>query len=219
LSSSSLAAQLDETMNGGTAHARSLAAVPALIPEGFTPREVQVVHKLIGQVTAYREIFQQREMDEGYQAPWIDQLDTVLTGIGSAATSLRYSDDALIKTGGIDRDRLSRLVIGDISGILFARPDLSRSQRAELERIETRWTGIREHQMQRCAAQAFHQGTPGVIVMAVGADRAESVCESVKRGLVNALVIDGALADALLQRLTSAPEGERLGRSGRRRRT
>ncbi|MGH8059684.1 MAG: hypothetical protein ACREOH_21000, partial [Candidatus Entotheonellia bacterium] len=98
-SSSGLAAQLDETMNGSTAHARSLAAVPALIPEGFTSREVLVIHKLIGHVTAYREIFQWREVDEGQHAPWIDQLDTILTGLGSAETSLRYWDDALVRTG------------------------------------------------------------------------------------------------------------------------
>jgi len=202
-SSSSLAAQLDETLNGGTEHSRSLAAVPALIPEEFTPREVQVIRKLIGHVTAYREIFQPREADEGQQTPWIDQLDTILTGIGSAETSLKYWDDALVRTGGIDRDRLSRLVIGDICGILFARPDLSPSQQTELKRIEERWMGIREHQMQRCAAQALQQGTPGVIVVAVGADRAESVCESIKRGLVNTLVIDRALADALLQKMAA----------------
>ena len=59
---------------------------------------------------------------------------------------------------------------------------------AQAIRIEERWTGIREHQMQRCAEQALQQGTAGVIVVAVGADRAESVCESVKRGLVNTLV-------------------------------
>lgn len=205
-SSSSLAAQLDEMMNAGTQHSRSLAAVPALIPEGFTPREVQVIRKLIGHVTAYREIFQRREADEGQHAPWIDQLDTVLTGIGSAETSLRYWDDALVRTGGIDRDRLSRLVIGDICGILFARPNLSPSQQAELKRIEERWTGIREHQMKRCAEQALQQGTPGVIVVAVGADRAESVCESVKRGLINTLVIDCALADALLHKMGAGPQ-------------
>jgi DNA-binding transcriptional regulator LsrR (DeoR family) len=198
-SSSGLAAQLDEALNGGTEHSRPLAAVPALIPEEFTPREVQVIRRLIGHVTAYREIFQGREDTEGQQAPWIDQLDTILTGIGSAETSLRYWDDALVRTGGIDRDRLSGLVLGDISGVLFARPNLSPSQQAELTRIEERWTGIREPQMQRCAERAFHQGTPGVIVVAVGADRAESVCESIKRGLINTLVIDRALADALLQ--------------------
>jgi len=60
--------------------------------------------------------------------------------------------------------------------------------------------------MQRCAEQALQQGTAGVIVVAVGADRAESVCESVKRGLVNTLVIDRALADALLQKLASGPQ-------------
>ena len=55
--------------------------------------------------------------------------------------------------------------------------------------------------MRLCAAHAFQHGTPGVIVVAMGANRAESVCEGIKRGLINAVVMDRTLADALAQKL------------------
>ena len=54
--------------------------------------------------------------------------------------------------------------------------------------------------MRLCAAHAFQHGTPGVIVVAMGANRAESVCEGIKRGLINAVVMDRTLADALAQK-------------------
>jgi len=35
----------------------------------------------------------------------------------------------------------------------------------------------------------------------MGADRAESVCEGIKRGLINIVVMDRTLADALAQKI------------------
>ena len=55
--------------------------------------------------------------------------------------------------------------------------------------------------MHRCVAHAFQHGTPGVIVVAMGADRAESVCEGIKRGLINIVVMDRTLADTLAQKI------------------
>jgi len=59
--------------------------------------------------------------------------------------------------------------------------------------------GITEEKMQKCAENAFHNKTAGVIVVAIGANKAKSVYESMKRKLVNTLVIDLDLAEALLQ--------------------
>jgi len=199
-SSSSIAAQFDEIINGGTKHSLSLAAVPALIPRDFTQNKVQAIRELIARVTAYSSIFSKGiEKEKAQHEPWIDKLDTILTGISPAEYPLGYWRDALVTTGRIDRDQLSRFAVGDIGGILFARRDLSKSELVELEKINERWTGIREHQMKRCAAEASQNRTSGVVVVAVGENKAASICESIKRGLVNELVIDRDLAVALAQ--------------------
>jgi len=56
--------------------------------------------------------------------------------------------------------------------------------------------------LQRVAQQADRRKRPGVIVVALGADRAEIVGEAVRRGLINEPIIDRPLADALARTLS-----------------
>jgi hypothetical protein len=73
---------------------------------------------------------------------------------------------------------------------------------AKVKRINTQWTGIQREHVARCAERArASEGTPGVIVLAIGRAKAEAVIEAVNQSLVNHLLIDQDLADALVEDL------------------
>jgi DNA-binding transcriptional regulator LsrR (DeoR family) len=66
--------------------------------------------------------------------------------------------------------------------------------------INDRWAGVRLEHLARCARAATGgEGRAGVIVLAVGRSKAEVVLECVRGGLVNELIVDHDLAQALAQ--------------------
>jgi DNA-binding transcriptional regulator LsrR (DeoR family) len=66
--------------------------------------------------------------------------------------------------------------------------------------INDRWAGVRLEHLARCARAATGgAGRAGVIVLAVGRSKAEVVLECVRGGLVNELIVDHDLAQALAQ--------------------
>jgi DNA-binding transcriptional regulator LsrR (DeoR family) len=175
-------------------HSLSLAAVPALIPENFTPKEVKAIRKLINYVDAYHDIFGGQRKDETEQEPWIRRMDCILTSVGPRERPL---GDRLLKTAGIHKERLRELVIGDICGILIPRPGLSTAEDSEVERVTERWTGIKLGDLEDCARRASRSRGTGVIVIAIGKNKAAFIYEVVRRGLVNHLIVDQDLADRL----------------------
>jgi len=190
-SASAAAAQLDKIVNNDeTSHSPSLAGVFALIPREFDWKAVQIIRKAFGYLDGYRDIFQRER--------WIDKIDCVLTSVSADESPLTFGLlDLTRATGGPDRKRLHELVIGDICGIFIPRLGLRSPELAELKEIQKRWNGMTELQLKRCADNALQNGAPGVIVMAIGKNKAAMVYESVKRGLVNTLVIDDDLAEEL----------------------
>src|SRR5207253_198591 len=65
--------------------------------------------------------------------------------------------------------------------------------------INERWTGVRLEHIRRCAdATARDHSRAGVIVLAMGAAKAQITLECVRAGLITELVIDHDLATALL---------------------
>lgn len=201
-SASSLSSQLDSIMNGGTNHAYSLAAVPALIPRDFSLKEeVKTIHKLISHVEAYREIFGEPGQRETPRGALITQVDTILTSVGPAERTLGFGDDEFVKTAGINREELQRLVIGDIGGVLFSRPGLSALDQKAFEQITRQWTGITEGQMRLCVEEARKNKASGIIIVAIGKHKAKIVYECVKRGLANHLVVSQDIVEALEQLL------------------
>ena len=65
------------------------------------------------------------------------------------------------------------------------------------------WTGVRLKHLQRIAQQAERRKRPGVIVVSLGIDRAEIIAEAVRCGLINELIVDRSLADALARVLSA----------------
>lgn len=203
-SASTLATSLDDIFNGGSVRNYLLGAVPALIPRVFVTKEIAVIQKLMGHVEAYKKIFIGKANGNIPEEPLIDTVDTILTSLGAEDTALAWGEDELGRTAGFSRADLKKLIIGDISGVLIPKPNLSKADKAELSEIQQRWTGISEDQISNCAKRAERnkRARPaGVVVSTIGQNKADIVIECLKRCLVNHLLIDQDLADKLVQSL------------------
>ncbi|MBS0260899.1 MAG: hypothetical protein JSS02_02995, partial [Planctomycetes bacterium] len=128
----------------------------------------------------------------------------------------------------LTREDFEAYTFGDIGGVYLLRPDLGQliaarqgrpatskgakdrgaSVTAKVERINAQWTGIQRDQIARCAERArINPQHNGVIVLAIGKAKAEAVIEAVNQSLVNHLLIDQDLADALIDQLSGRAPG------------
>lgn len=208
-SSSILSHDLGKLANGENYNARSLGMVPAFIPERdqrgsrFKAPEEEVIWRFIGLVRSYDEIFGTPGKEISERRPVAESLDMILTSVGPADRPLGFINGRLLETGKVTTEELMELIFGDIGGVCIPRPGLSARQRARLESVTNRWTGLKCDHLEACATRAAEgdplSGKPGVVVISRGADRAQCVYEAVKRGLINQLVIDEELAQDLDQ--------------------
>jgi DNA-binding transcriptional regulator LsrR (DeoR family) len=185
----------------------SLTGVPALIPRRFRGSDARGIRKFVEAAASYREIF-------GDRAPLIGQVDSLLTSAGPAERPMGFVNEELRSAGSVSprpltKEQLAKLVVGDIGGVLLPRRDLDAAARREVAALNNMWTGVKREHLERIATQAARTNRPGVIVASFGGvDRAEIVAEAVRCGLVNELIIDRQLADALTKVLAApAPEG------------
>lgn len=183
----------------------SLTGVPALIPRRFHGADARGIRKFVEAAASYREIF-------GKRSPIIRQVDSLLTSVGPAERPMGFINEELRSAGSLagrplTKEQLARLVAGDIGGVLLPRPNVSRVGAREVDALNNMWTGVTRAHYERIAVQAERTKRPGVIVVSFGgAERAETIAEAVRCGLVNELVIDRQLADALTKVL-SPPDG------------
>ena len=195
-SSSTLAHRLSEIVNGAAQPFHSLAAVPAFIPAKFAPQSRKTIRDFIAEIAGYRVIFEGTGKGAAAPKPLVDRLDGIITGVGtvSAGVSGRLLDDRLVAEG-VTKDQVQERVIGDIGGVF-----LPRSARDGVVRgINDRWTGVRLEHIAGCAQAAARDGDrAGVVVVAIGRAKAPPLLECVRGGLINELIIDHDLAQALL---------------------
>jgi DNA-binding transcriptional regulator LsrR (DeoR family) len=186
----------------------SLSGVPALIPRRFRGSDARGIRKFVEQAASYREMF-------GDRGPLIRQVDALLTSVGPAKRPMGFVNEELRSAGSVPgrpltKEQLERLVVGDVGGVLLPRRDLDRADRREVDQLNAMWTGITREHLERIAAQAARTRRPGVIVASFGgAGRAETIAEAVRCGLVNELIIDRQLAEALTEVLSPPTTGQR----------
>ena len=102
----------------------------------------------------------------------------------------------------IDAAMLRELVVGDIGGILIPMPTLTATKKQRVDEINDMWTGLSLDRLAAIAKRAVSgRGLGGVIVIAFGREKLESIVQSVQMGLVNELVIDHELEKALSEAL------------------
>lgn len=179
----------------------SLTGVPALVSRQFRGADAQGIWKYVEHAASYREIF-------GTRSPLIAKVDSLLTSVGPSSRPMGFIHEELLSAGGtasrqLTTSRLGALVAGDLGGVLLPKPGLDGRGRRDVAALNAMWTGVTLKHLQRIAQQAQRNERPGVIVVSVGADRAEIIAESVRCGLVNELIIDRTLADALARLLTA----------------
>jgi DNA-binding transcriptional regulator LsrR (DeoR family) len=198
-SSSSLAHELGLTINGGSYNAPYLGMVPAFLPAGFNKSEVKTLWRLIGLVRDYVEVFgspDQRSSGE----PLAMRLDMILTSAGPSETPFGFGKARLLESGNVKVKDLQKLIFGDIGGVCFPRKSKDREQQI-LESVTSRWTGLKEEHLRACARRARSHdqsvSPPGVVLVSRGAARATIVGQGIKAGLINHLLVDTKLADAL----------------------
>jgi len=199
-SSAVLAMRLDQAMNGKGHVTPSLASVPAFIPKNFSKQEVAAVRKLINLNPDYVEIFGKAGAKRVKGTPLIHDVSMILTGVGPAVRRGGKSGH-FFKAAGVDLDRLSRLVIGDISAYFIERPDLKPHEKEQVKKINSLWTGLHREDLQRCsdAARSSNGERPGVVIAAAGEDRAEVMVEIARQRLSQLWLIDNTLEARVIE--------------------
>jgi DNA-binding transcriptional regulator LsrR (DeoR family) len=227
-SATTLAASLQTFVNGSPHEGPGLNMVIPCIPDLFNDDVTsEIKRSLLGQVEGYRRIF----LGHAGQERLIDQMDTLITGVGTASKTstdpwLIERVNAMHHEPPLTREDFETYTFGDIAGVYLLRPRLaeliagrntrlpgsgSKAARernstveAKVKRINSQWTGIQREHVARCVERARTSGkTAGVIVLAIGRAKSETVIEAVNQSLVNHLLIDQDLADALVEDLRS----------------
>ena len=189
-SSSLLAARLNGIFNDGTGEKLRLGGVPAYIPRRYDAAKVQAIREYLMDAASYRRIFAGDD-------PLVYRLDTVITSVGSAERPLGGAMEEVLSSADIAAEELKSLIAGDVGGILIPKPGLSATDRRQVDEINAMWTGITKDHLSRLALRAGSAGTAGVVVAAIGRERADIVAELIRLEMINELIIDWDLANAL----------------------
>ena len=209
-SSSAIAENLSEALNGTRKEARTLGITPAYLPALSHVEGAEWVWRYIGSAWPYVEVFGTDRLPPGTRArveppaePLADRMDAFLTSVSIEGGTLGYGSNKLYPADVIDPAELEKAVYGDRGGIPLPLPNLDVKQRDMLQRLGESWTGVTDGHLKRCKAKAATGGhpasrVPGCILVAVGAGKARNVYQAVvEEQLVNHLFIDYACAEAL----------------------
>ena len=97
-----------------------------------------------------------------------------------------------------DKDKINELVIGDIGGVLMPTADQTKKQQREFKKLTGVWTGLELDALRATADRARGRDRPGVIVCAVGSEKARVCLEATRYGAQH-LLIDGGLARKIVK--------------------
>ena len=197
--STDLAEHLREILGGP--HVPSLRGMAPVIPEKFYGYTHAAGFAHMRCYTSYKTIFGDSST-EGL----VDELDTVLTSAGGFGEHYHAFQNGVVENLGFTREQVGEVAEGDICGVLMGKNEgLTKAQEKMLDGLRKLWTGIRLEHLRRISANARDHQHPGVILCALGANKADIVQAVVCREkLVNHLIIDETLA-ARLQELLNLP--------------
>jgi hypothetical protein len=178
----------------------SFGAVAACIPAKYKPH-AKVIRDFFGSDAGFRRVFGAPTVDGRPHGGLVSCADTLILGVGTA--SMRVSDpylDDTISLANISRAELDSLSIGNISGYFLERNPLSDEPAERLKDIKNLWTCINDSDIKHCAQRAEdNRNLVGVVVVAIGEAKVEVIRECAHRGMINELIVDQDLADALIK--------------------
>jgi DNA-binding transcriptional regulator LsrR (DeoR family) len=204
--SSRIASDLKVIVNGqDSGTSLWLGLVPAFLPHSFNATESAVIDRLIDLVPQYAHIFGPRSEEakrksDPRQPKIVEQLDMILTGIGSADKPVNFGKSALLDITENEVERLKSSIHGDIGGVLLSRrASTGIAEDPLIDDLNRRWTGLRRSHLETCVARARRRSSskpssPGVCVLCYGRERAAALVECIRQGLVNHIIIDSDLA-------------------------
>lgn len=209
LSSTRLAERLAHLLNGDPASALSLAGVPALINRRHSGAALRAIMDSLQDNDDYRTIFTgdkaRRSDRQGPPSSLADRMETALVAVGSAADSTElFWNPVMAKHADFDVELLKEAACGDIGGVLIPKEStapVSKQALRHWSQAKAHWTGVRIEHLTACAERASAKNLPGVVVYAAGIVRCEVIAAVLRLGLVNRLVIDTKLGEALANRL------------------
>lgn len=194
-SASRLADSLDELFNEAPGESPLLTGFPAYIPRHYDKDMQSSIWRYIGDTPGYHRVF------SGPDA-LVHKMDMLISSVGSSNTPVLGSFEDLVMAGGLKASDLRQLVIGDLGGILIPKAGLSKSKAALIDELNELWTGIKTEQVRAIAERAFaDRKSSGVVVVAIQAERGDTVFELICSGLVNEIIIDHTAAARLHERL------------------
>ncbi len=199
-SSSRLADSLDELFNAVPEENPQLTGFPAYVPRHYDETMQRSIWQFISDAPGYHRVF------SGPDA-LVKKMDMLITSVGSSKAPVLGSFEELVQAAGIRANDLRQLVVGDVGGILIPKSGLSPAKATLVDELNGLWTGIKHGHVKDIAQRAFTDpGQVGVVVVALQAERGDTIFELIRQGLVNELIIDHRAADRLQQLLS-----ERLG--------
>ena len=216
-SSSALASQFSTIFNGSDRpRPPSLAGVPAFIPKfkmksgvqvARTRPEVRAIREFLRQVAGYAEVMDDEDSDTGSSEHLVNHLGAILTSVGVVEEEYRgIFLQERVQIGDITESELKECVVGDLGGIIIPKPDLTADQARHIDELNQRWTGIKQRHIVQCA-EAADDTRPGVILLALGRRRRSVAMRCIELGLVNELIVDQSLAQALEAALPGSARG------------
>jgi len=126
------------------------------------------------------------------------EANCLITSIGRSAQPWRMGDDYFAKTIGIDRNDLNNLIIAEIGSVPLPKENLKPEEKSRFEKINAARLGLGLEHIERIATKAASSPDPGVVVLALGANKARCFLELVRRGLINVAIVDNSLEAELL---------------------
>lgn len=200
-SSTKLAANLSDAINGTWKNSLSLENVWPIMPAGLSGDERKGFLKAILLPANYEAIFGNPDSARR-KPPLIDVVDTCLTSAGAFHTDSYFLNE-LVRTGKVSREELMRLASGDIGSALVPSKEVEHCQQNQerFGQILNLLTGIRLTHYQSIARRAAQTNDPqspaGVILCALNGNKANIVLELIRHQAVSTLVADYHLVNRL----------------------
>ncbi len=200
-SSSRLAGALDELFNVVPEESPQLTGFPAYVPRHYDETMQRSIWQFISDTPGYHRVF------SGPDA-LVKRMDMLITSVGSSKSPVLGSFEELVQAAGISAHDLRQLVVGDVGGILIPKSGFSPAKAALVDELNCLWTGIKTEHVRDIAKCAFTDPErAGVVVVALQAERGDTIFELIRQGLVNELIIDHMAANRLQQLLSEGLGG------------
>ena len=206
ISSSSLAGNLGEIINGDSESPYSFSGIPATIPHKFFKRDgaqAKTIKEYLKSTSkGYRTVFSSSKRARAL----IEDTDMILTAVGQTNPDRApWLEDACEFAGG-NLEHIRQATAGNIGGLFIPKIGASVDDKEIVKQLNRGWTGVRLPHIKHCAEKARAKGLPGVTAVVVG-EKVDIVMACVAQGLINTLLVDHVFAGRLSKKLDELLKG------------